>query len=373
MRQKSAIALFAAGLVVLAVGWFFGPHSAALTRGTVARGTLMFPGLTQRLQDAAKLEITSKGHTLALDRTDDVWGVAERGGYPAQSQKVRALLTGLTELRLDEPRTADPAFFSRLGLADPTKPDNAGNLVRVLDKDGKTIAAVIVGHSQTRSPGSLAGVTHETVYVRAPEQDQTWLAAGHVDAEADPLLWLQRDIMSFPPDKIARVEIAPAAPASGTAPPRLVFTVKDGKLTVTEPTDHPPLDDSKVEAITHALDTVSLEDVRRADGAPAGQAQAVSTFDIAGGPTIAATIDKDDGAYWVRFGVSGKDADDLARRVQGWDYKLPAWKAQALMPTLDSLKAPVPPPEAAPAQSTPAPSIPLPPAPAPTVRTTRPR
>ena len=376
MRPRTAIAIFAAGMIVLAAGWFFGPHSAALTRGTVARGTLMFPGLVQRLQDAAKIEITSKGHTLELDRTGNDWGVAERGGYPAQPQKVRALLTGLTELRLDEPRTADPAFFPRLGLDDPSKPEGAGDLVRVLDKDGKTVAAVIVGHSRVRTAGTLAGMNQESVYVRAPDQDQTWLASGRVEADADPQSWLERDIMNFPAAKIARVDVAPAAPTGAGAPPHLSFASKDGKLAMTEPAEHPALDDSKLGDVDRALEDVTFEDVRPAGAGSSGQPQGVGTFDITDGPTVTATVNKNGGTYWVRFAATGKDADSLQHRIAGWDYKIDSWRAQNLVPTLDTLKAATPPMAAPPtpaqptlAQPTPAPSAPAPAAPTPAAPT----
>ncbi len=49
----------------------------------------------------------------------DTWGLEDRGGYRVQPSKLRGMLTALTELRLVEPRTADPSQFSRLGLEDP--------------------------------------------------------------------------------------------------------------------------------------------------------------------------------------------------------------------------------------------------------------
>ena len=91
-----------------------------------------------------------------------------------QETKLRGLLTGLTELRLAEPRTSDPAEYARLGLEDPTK-DTKGtaNLLRVLDGDGKPIVALIVGHRRTRTQGDVP----EEVYVRRPDEAQCWLAA----------------------------------------------------------------------------------------------------------------------------------------------------------------------------------------------------
>ena len=63
----------------------------------------------------------------------DAWGLEDRGGYPVQVTKLRGMLTALTELRLVEPRTTDPAKFGRLGLEDPERKDATANLLRVLD------------------------------------------------------------------------------------------------------------------------------------------------------------------------------------------------------------------------------------------------
>ena len=83
----------------------------------------MFPGLAPKLQDAARIEITHQGKTLVIAKHGDTWGLADRGGYPVQQDKLRGMLTALTELRLVEPRTTDPAQFSRLGLEDPERQD----------------------------------------------------------------------------------------------------------------------------------------------------------------------------------------------------------------------------------------------------------
>ena len=82
----------------------------------------MFPGLAPRLQDAAKVEITNQGKTTMIAQrkaTAGAWPAT--GGYPVLDTKLRELLTGLTELRLVEPRTAEPGQLARLGLEDPTR------------------------------------------------------------------------------------------------------------------------------------------------------------------------------------------------------------------------------------------------------------
>ena len=56
-----------------------------------------------------------------------------KGGYPVRQDKVRELLVGLTELRLTEPRTANPDMLDRLGLDDPTREGSTATLLRVPD------------------------------------------------------------------------------------------------------------------------------------------------------------------------------------------------------------------------------------------------
>lgn len=122
MRTRTSVILTALGAVVLALGILYGRGPTGRTQ-QAAQGQLMFPDLVAKLADARKVEIIRKGATLVLDRGGKDaaadWGVAVRDDYPTQAGKVHELLARLTELRLDEPRTADAAMYARLGVADP--------------------------------------------------------------------------------------------------------------------------------------------------------------------------------------------------------------------------------------------------------------
>ena len=120
MRLRTALLLLAIAAGVLAAAYYFALPPAQVTRASVAApGALAFPDLAATLGSATTVEITAKGKTIAIARTGEVWGLADRGGYPVQPDKLRELLTGLTELRFSEARTADPALLERLGLGDP--------------------------------------------------------------------------------------------------------------------------------------------------------------------------------------------------------------------------------------------------------------
>ena len=50
-----------------------------------------------------------------LLRSDAIWSVVERDGYPADVEKVRHTLIGLAEARIVEAKTANPEFYDPTG------------------------------------------------------------------------------------------------------------------------------------------------------------------------------------------------------------------------------------------------------------------
>ena len=193
MRPRTLVALVVIGILAMAGGWYFGTAEQPGEQQAYNGGRLMFPDLAPKLQDAARIEITHQGKTTTIAKHGDTWGLVDRGGYVVQPSKLRGMLTGLTELRLVEQRTTDPEQFNRLGLEDPNGKTGTSNLLRVLDASGKPIVALVVGHRRVRTQGNVP----EQVYVRRPDDNQTWLAEGSLQVDADPQLWLERDIMNI--------------------------------------------------------------------------------------------------------------------------------------------------------------------------------
>jgi hypothetical protein len=335
MRPRTGLSLLLAGLIVLACGWYFGPASQSAERDDFAAGRVLFPDLAPKLQNAARVEIVHQGKTLAIAKNGNEWGLADRGNYPVQPTKLHALLTGLTELRLDEKRTADPAQFARLGVEDAGDAKSGSDLVRVLDGAGKPIVQLLVGHRRTRTAGNMP----DTVYVRLPGDNQSWLAEGKLDVDADARLWLDRDIMQIAPARIATV-----ATKRGTA--TLQFAREGDKLVLRAPADHPPLDPNKVNDVGHALEALTLQDVKLAKELT-GPPEATSVFTTDDGLVVSVALSHVDKDLWARFDVSGSEkvkpeADRLRGRLGGWAYQIGSWQEKSLAPKLDDLKAPAP-------------------------------
>jgi len=341
MKPRTLLALVVVGVIAVVGGWYFGTAEKPGEQQTFNAGRLMFPDLAPRLQDAARIEITHQDKTMTLARKGDVWGLADRGGYPVQASKLRGMLTALTELRLVEPRTTDPAEFSRLGLEDPNGKTATSSLLRVLDASGKPIVAVIVGHRRVRTQGNVP----EQVYVRRPDDNQTWLAEGSLQADADPQQWLDRDIMNIDHARIATVSV--------TRGDETLNFARDGeKLALRSPSDHPPLDDYKLDDIDRALELLTFQDVQP-DKDPVGDKIGQSVYTTDNGLVVTATVFKGDKDIWARFaaapapghdpGDKSKDeADKLSARLTGWTYQLGSWKQKALVPSMDDLKSPPP-------------------------------
>jgi hypothetical protein len=355
MTPRAIFLLAGLGVLALAGGWYFGAATTPVERTTLAGGQLMFPDLAPRLKDAARVEITHQGkHTVIEKRPDGGWGIASMHDYPVQPAKLRGVLTGLTELRLTEPRTSDPAQFSRLGVDDPNGTGSSADLLQVADAAGKPILAVIVGHRRVRSQANVP----DEVYVRRPDQDQSWLAEGSLQVDADPDLWLDRDIMNISHERIASVVVGDNA---------LVFGRTDGKFTLIQPADHPKLEEYKVDDVARALETLTLQSVKADADAPATET-GHAVFTTEDGLAVTIHMFHADKDVWARFVVAATgdkaqagdkagdkakaEADALNARLAGWTYQIGSWKEKSLVPTIDDLKAEAP---AQPTQAAPEP------------------
>jgi hypothetical protein len=342
MNQTRLVALVIAAVLAVAGGWYFGTATQPPERVAIDTGRLMFPDLTAKLKDAHRIEITSKGKITVIELRDGVWGLTDRGGYRVQEAKLRGMLTALTELRLLEARTSDPAQFARLGVEDPsTNKEGTADLLRVLDGDGKPIVSLIVGHRRMRTQGNVP----EQVYVRLPGDNQTWLADGALQADTDPQSWLDRDVINVSHTLITKV----AATKNGAT----IELTRDGdKLKVTQPAEYPKLEDYKIDDVQRALESLTFQDVKPA-GEPIGDKIGDAVFTTSDGLDITVTVYHVDKDSWTRITVAAPDrnkpeAERLNEKLSSWAFETGAWKDKSLVPSIDDLKAPEPTKDAAP-------------------------
>ncbi|MES2713085.1 MAG: DUF4340 domain-containing protein [Pseudomonadota bacterium] len=352
MNQRSLMMLAGAAIVVIGAALVLKPNTAPPPPAGSAE--LAFPGLPQRLQGAARIEVTRNADSLVVQRVGETWVLPERGNYPARPERIRELLTGLTELRLTEPRTANPELLERLGVNDPTQPGSTAALLRVLNAQGAPIAELVIGRRRVRTQGNVP----EAAFIRRAGENQAWLAEGRLPIDGDAGLWIDRGIAAIPRDRVLRVAIRRAdEPLLELARAGEV----DAPLRVTNPAETPPLDETSLDEIGRAFESLTFLDVTPdtvAHGDDVGEARFTLTDNL----TIVVRVSREGEAIWARLAAEGDDeASRLNARWRGWAFQVGQWKEKAFVPLLADLRrAEEPAPEAAPGAEAPAGEAPAP-------------
>jgi hypothetical protein len=336
MNRRNLIIL--GGAAVAAVG-----AAVVLTPGTPTgpdpdTAALAFPGLAPRLAAAARLEVKRHDGTLVVARQGEAWVLPDKAGYPVRQEKMRELLVGLTELRLTEPRTADPEMLGRLGLDDPAKEGSTAALLRLLDAAGTPIAELVTGRRRVRTQGNVP----ESIYVRRPNENQAWLAEGRLPVDADPQLWIDRDLANLPRDRVRHVVV------NRTGTPVLEITKggdPDGRFAVTVPDGAPPSEETALDEIGRGFEYLTFTDVQPAGTAgeapreAPGEALGETRFDLTDNLAITVRGWRQEEQIWVTLSAAGDDeATRLNARWRGWRYQVGAWKEKAFFPRLEDLK-----------------------------------
>jgi len=343
---------------------------AGPTPGAEAR---LFEGLGAKLDSVAAVALKHGDQELTLRKAGAGWEIAEKGGYPAKTDQVRAVLVGMAELREAEKRTSRPDLYSKLNVQDPDgKPIDAGaagpTLLTLKDDRGGTVAAAIVGTSE---PG-----TKPAVNIRKVGDAQTWLATGTLDVPVEATRWVDTKILEMPQDRIKGVTVTQPEGAtlvlSRNSPQDQAFVVAD------VPTGDELKSPTAGNAVAQALQFLNFEDVAPADqvdfkGESGGKPGVYCEFRTFDGVVIAAQLAEAGGKTWARFTANFeetaappapekpgdpdpaiarkeaamKEVADLNNRLATWAFVIPGYKATVLNTKMaDLLKStpPTPPP-----------------------------
>lgn len=320
-------------VTAVALVWAALLHASAnrWSAGNVEGGP-MLPEFARQVTSLGGIEITKGGKKLTLERKGDQWTLKERGGYPALADKVRALAVQLTGATLAEPKTAAKDRWSLLELEDPAGKDAKSSLVRMLDAHGKPAAEIVIGKSRSNAFGAGRG----GIYVRRPNETQTWLATGEPNITIDVKDWVDPAIYKADVPKLKRVTVehaneVPIVVEKGTEP--------DAKFALKEvPTGLKLKQTAGVEQIALGFGSIDIEDVRKLDSTPIGEKVSVITTESADGLTVTFRLrrENDPTESWLSFTAAGesdeakKAADAINAKAGGWEFKIPGWKADQI-------------------------------------------
>jgi hypothetical protein len=167
----------------------------------LSQESLVVPGLSEQLNAVSGIKLTGASNTpiISLKRTDKGWVADSINGYGADVSKIRDYLIKLSEAKIREAKTANPDSYTKLGVEDLKAADAKGIQ---LELEGlKTPVKLIMG--------SIAGSGGQGVYVRKPEDKQSYLASGQIRPEASVNSWIQAEIANIAVNRVKEVTITP--------------------------------------------------------------------------------------------------------------------------------------------------------------------
>ena len=209
-------------------------------------------------------QITIQQHTntLALVRSNDMWTVRERGGYPANFSEIADSLTKLADLKAIRTIPVGATQRPRLELGEPSTGTNSGTLVELKDASGKTLKSVLLGKKYTRQSGQPSpfgdeGFPAGRYVLSLPAGDRVAIvsdALNNLDPKASA--WLNKDF--FKVEKVKSISIVSAVSSNSWSVSRTSET-NDWILADATPTEK--IDASKVSGSANALSMPGFTDV----------------------------------------------------------------------------------------------------------------
>ena len=197
MSRRRFIALIVAAVLAIS-GALYLSAQRNLPRDT--HGAALLPALAGELNTVTVLSVRrgSAAPTVTVHEKDGRWTVAERGDYPADVAKLRKLLLALSDAKIVEEKTSNPANFPVIGVEDPSSPAATGAEISVTARDGKH--AVIIGKP-----------VGEGNFARRSGDNTSYSVEPSISFETEPRFWIDSRLLDVAAAGIQRIEVKPAA------------------------------------------------------------------------------------------------------------------------------------------------------------------
>ena len=163
----------------------------------------VFPELMSAINDVAEIDIVTQTGPITIIRNGNQWNIKEKFGYSADKGKVRQTLIGLAELRLYEPKTKNPELYKKLGLLDVEAEGSTSTSIHLKTADGTSLAELLIGKQRA----AKGNPNQDEIYIRKPQDPQTWLTIGKLNIIQSADKWLDTAILNVDENRIRRVRI----------------------------------------------------------------------------------------------------------------------------------------------------------------------
>jgi hypothetical protein len=266
MKGKQLAIVLVLLIAVGGVALFLNRRNAASWSNTATSSgdkILNFP-----LNDVAHVIIKTGGAELNLVKKDDVWRVKERSDYPADFDKVSALIRKIWELRPVQDVKIGPSQLGRLQLTEPGQDANSSTLLDFKGAGDKRLAALLLGKKHLRNSdqafGPSAGIPVGRYVMAQDGSNRVFLISETLDEfQTKPEQWLSRDFVKVENPK----SIAVAGATSGmnwklardnaSVPWKLVDAKRSEEL-----------DNAKVQSLANLFANATFADVLAPDAPP---------------------------------------------------------------------------------------------------------
>ncbi len=341
LRNLIVLIVVAIAVVLAAIKLREKPEAVSVDAG------LYYPDLRDRLNDVAKISSRQGELVTTLERKDGKWLMAERGGYPVDASKIRAFLSGMADLTKLERKTDNPELYTKLDLEDPAASDTKSIQFTLNAEDDSTLADLVVGKDRS----SASDLDKRDLYVRTPDDPQSWLVESDIKVHRSQLEWLDPKIVNIHRDRIEQLFVdhpfGDDVFISRDAPDVEDYTLKD------LPEDKQLEYKFQLKDMANAFTSLDFDDVGVNEGVDfSAEGVLRATLDTFDGMRIVMQLGDRDGEKWAQFQAdqSGrdidvdmelsehlKDADSLAKEIEelnaywdGWIYRVRDFKLESI-------------------------------------------
>ena len=266
----------------------------------------------------AAIRIAQPKSILTLEHKGSGWVIDERGGFPADFDKVRAFVLEAIELKIGQSEPIGTQDRARLHLLEPDKGDGAGTLVEFRGADGKPLARLLIGKKYFKhAPNDPATAAADGRFVLRPADPGTVYVVSDplTQATARSAAWIDKSGISAEKLKTLEVHLADGEHwkierANADADWKLVGARAGEKV-----------ESTKANAASYSLSLLELADV-----APPGTSAHSAGFDKPAATIVATTLN----GLTYRFTVGRLDGEDYYLRFtrQGEPHEKPKDEAR---------------------------------------------
>ena len=319
-------------LAGLAVGLWAILGLTSLTAGSTSNlharmGDAVLEDFSRRRTDSQRIRFTLADESYTLARSAAGWTLEETGGYPVRPDRLAELAGGLETLSFDEKRTDDPYKHDRIGLGHPEQ-DGNGALVEIFGPDAELMHSLIIGRK------------NDTLYVRDPDEAQTYRANGTLPPFYNRRAWLDLDIIEIDPSAIRSARITDTRDRS------LYLRRPEGADTRSFRPAPPNQNDRLISRLAASTTALAVTRLTPVDVKPAADlttepvARHISeTFD---GLEVDLRAYREPYGLWVTLraveaGEGARRAEAINEKAEGWAFRITDYDFQDFTPDVSSI------------------------------------